>query len=94
MRRGCWGLTGGAATLSYLLALVHLVMTLITDGLPVSVRGIVPAPLHGLVEAAVGVLLALVGWLSFDGDAGVFYLVMAVSVLAVFSFTAYRGAST
>ena len=61
---GVLGLTGGAAMLAYFLALVHLVMTLITDGLPVSVRGIVPAPLHGLVDAAVGVLLALVGWLS------------------------------
>lgn len=88
------GLTGGAATLSYVLALVHLSMTLITDGLPISIRGIVPAPLHGMVEVAVGVVLALLGWLAFDGEAGAFYLVMAVVILVVFALTAYRGAST
>lgn len=88
------GLSGGAATLSYVLALVHLSMTLVTEGLPVSIRGIVPAPLHGLVEVGVGVVLALIGWLAFDGTAGAFYLVMAVVILAVFALTAYRGPST
>lgn len=82
-------LEGGAAGLSYALALVHLVMTLLTDGLPATPGRLIPLPLHGLVEAGVGVGLGLVGWLAFDGTAQAFYLVMAAVILAVFVVTSY-----
>ena len=83
------GLDGAAAILSYVLAVVHLAMTVVTAGLPVSLRGDIPLALHGLVEMGVGLVLALVGWLGFDGTAGNFYLVMAAVILAVFAVTAY-----
>jgi hypothetical protein len=87
------GLGGTAATLSYALAGVHLLMTLLTAGLPGSPGRLVPLPLHGLVEAVVGVALGLVGWLAFDGTEQAFYLVMAALILLVFAITPYLGSS-
>lgn len=81
--------SAGAATLAYVLAGVHLVMTLTTTGLPVALGGLIPLALHGLVEAVVGVVLGLIGWLAFDGDAGAFYLVIAGVTLLVFAVTPY-----
>lgn len=83
------GLEGGAAVLSYVLAAVHLLMTLMTAGLGVSLAGIIPLSLHGLVEAVVGVTLGLLGWLAFDDTAQAFYLVMAAIILFVFAITPY-----
>lgn len=83
------GLEGTAATIAYILAAVHLLMTLLTAGLPGVPGRLVPLPLHGLVEASVGVVLGLVGWLAFDGTAGAFYLVMAAVILLVFAITPY-----
>lgn len=84
------GLNGAAATLSYVLAVVHLAMTVVTAGLPVALRGDIPLALHGLVEMGVGVVIALVGWLAFEGTERNFYLVMAAVILAVFAVTAYQ----
>lgn len=83
------GLDGAAAILSYVLAVVHVGMTVVTAGLPVGLRADIPLALHGLVEMAVGLVLALVGWLAFEGAAGNFYLVMAAVILAVFAVTSY-----
>ncbi len=88
------GLDGGAATLSYVLAAVHLVMTLMTDGLSFAPASIVPLPLHGLVELTVGVVLGVIGWLAFGGTAQTFYLVMGLVILLVFLVTDYRPAAS
>jgi len=87
------GLEGTAATLSHVLAGVHLLMTLLTGGLPVSPVSLVPLPLHGLVEAFVGVALGLIGWLAYDGTEQVFYLVTAALILLVFAITPYLESS-
>lgn len=89
-----FGLEGAAATLAYVLAAVHLTMSLFTAGLPISLSGVVPFPLHGLVEAVVGVALGLIGWLVFDSTAQTFYLVMGVVILAVFALTSYTRRET
>lgn len=83
---------GAPAVLSYVLAIVHLGMSLLTIGLPISVARIVPLPVHGMVEAAVGVTLGVLGWLAFTGAAQTFYLVMGVVILAVFVISRYVGA--
>lgn len=85
------GLEGSAATLAYILAGVHLLMTLLTAGLPGAPGNLVPLALHGLVEAVVGVALGLIGWLAFDGTEQAFYLVMAALILLVFAITPYSG---
>lgn len=83
------GLEGTAASLSYVLAGVHLLMTLLTAGLPGAPGNLVPLPLHGLVEAVVGIALGLLGWLAFDGTEQALYLVMAALILLVFAITPY-----
>lgn len=88
------GLESGAAVLSYALAAGHLLMTLLTAGLPFSPGRLIPLPLHGLVEAVVGIGLGLTGWLVFDGGEQAFFLVMAAVILAVFALTPYLDQTT
>lgn len=83
------GMTGAAATLSYILAAVHLGMSLLTADLPGAPLRVIPLPLHGLIEAAVGVILGVVAWLAFDGTEQTFYLVIAAVILLVFAITPY-----
>lgn len=87
------GFEGFAATLAYVLAAVHLVMSVVTEGLPISVSNLVPLPLHGMVEAVVGVTIGLIGWLAFDGAAQTFYLLMGIVILLVFSVSRYDAAA-
>lgn len=86
-----FGLTGLAATLSYLLAAVHLVMTVLT-AFPLGVVMKVPFRLHGAVELVVGLVLVVLSVALFDGIARTFYLVMGVVILAVWAATDYRTA--
>lgn len=86
------GLDGASAAISYLLAVVHLAMTLMTRGLPGSMAKLVPFPLHGLVEAVVGVLLGVIAWLAFATTAQLFFLVMGLVILLVFILTGYQPA--
>ena len=85
------GLVGLAATLSYLLAAVHLAMTLAT-AFPLGVAAVVPFRLHGTVELVVGAVLVALAFLLFDGAARVFFLVMGLGILAVWAATDYAGA--
>lgn len=87
------GLEGGAAMLSYSLAVVHLVMTMLTAGLPLAPGRFVALALHGLIEAGVGIVLGLIGWLAFDGPEQAFFLVMAALILVVFAVTPYLDES-
>lgn len=86
-----FGLTGLAATLSYLLAAVHLLMTVVT-AFPLGVVMKVPFRVHGAVELVVGIALVALGALLFGGVAQVFYLVMGVVILAVWATTDYKAA--
>ncbi len=87
------GMEGGAAVLSYSLAVVHLVMTMLTAGLPLSPGRLIPLALHGLVEAGLGIALGLIGWLGLEGTEQAFFLVMAALVLVVFAVTPYLDKS-
>lgn len=88
------GLDGAGAALSYVLAGVHLIMSLVTADLPGAPQRIIPLPLHGLIEAALAVALGLVAWLVFDSTEQVFFLVMAAVILLVFAITPYVGESS
>jgi hypothetical protein len=87
-----FGLTGLAATLAYVLAAVHLLLTLVT-AFPLGAAKMVPFHLHGMVELLVSIALALLGWLYFglDGVNGVFYLLMGVVIFLVWLLTAYAA---
>jgi hypothetical protein len=84
------GLSGPAGTLAYALAVIHLVMTLVTD-FPLSIRKLVPFRIHGWVERIVGpVLLLLPFVLGFAGIDRVFYFVMGVTIIVVGLLTDYE----
>ena len=83
------GLHGTAAVLSYLLAVVHLLMTLATD-FPLGAVRKVPFRLHGIVELVVGAILVVLA-LVFPEDARLFFLVMGTAILVVWLLTDYTG---
>ncbi len=85
-----FGLTGVAAIVAYLLAGIHLLLTLVTRR-PASSSGLVPLRLHGIIELGVGIaLLALpiaAGWV---GVARTFYLAAGAVILLVWLLSAYE----
>ena len=85
-----FGLEGFAAGLSYLLAVVHLAMTLAT-AFPMGVASVIPFPVHGTVELAVGAVLAVAALFLFSGAAFWFFFVMGVVILTVWAGTDYAG---
>ena len=87
------GLDGFAATLSYLLAAVHLLMTVLT-AFPLGVVLKIPFRLHGTVELVVGVVLVALALLLFDGTERAFTLAMGLVILAVWAATDYEWRRT
>ena len=88
-----FGFTGVPATLSYVLAGVHLTMTLFTR-FPMGLVKVVPFPVHGMVEVAVVVGLVAAPWLFGFNDvpaARNFYLGAAALIGVVVALTNYRG---
>ena len=84
------GLVGLAAGLSYLLAVVHLAMTLLTD-FPMGAARVIPFHLHGKVEVVVGIALVLLSVTLLRDTAFLFYFVMGLGILATWALTAYDG---
>lgn len=84
------GLADVAAILAYLLAFVHLAMTLLTRFTPMGRRPLSLA-LHGAVESIVGVALIALPWLlGWDGTARTFYVIVGAVILAVWALSHYR----
>lgn len=83
------GLTGTSAVISYVLAVVHLSMTLATD-MPFSLVKIVPLRLHALVELMVGPVL-VIGGLLLDPPtpARTFFVAMGIVIFAVWLLSDY-----
>jgi SPW repeat len=86
-------LSGISATLSYLLAGVHLAVTLLTD-FPSGVLKVIPFQIHGWIELIVAPTLAVCPWvLGFSGDqtATVFYVAFGGVVFLTWVITDYKG---
>jgi len=82
------------AVISYTLAGVHLLLTLLTD-FPLGAMKVIPLKWHGIIELIVGpVLIALSFILGFasEAPAGCFYAVMGIVILLVWNFTDYGSA--
>lgn len=87
------GLSGLAGTLAYVLAVIHLAMTLITD-FPLGVVKLVPFRIHGWVEKIVGPVLLLTPFLlGFEGTARIFYFVIGATIIVVGILTDYEATS-
>jgi hypothetical protein len=84
------GLTGFAAFVSYGLAAIHLVMTVLTN-MPLGVVKIIPIRLHALVEMLVGPVLVVAALVlpTILGDRREFFLVMGLVILAVWLLSSY-----
>jgi hypothetical protein len=87
-------LMGFAALVSYALAAIHLVMTLLTN-MPLGVLKIMPMRLHALVEMLVGPVLVLAALVfpTILGDKREFFLVMGLVILAVWLLSSYGSPS-
>lgn len=91
-----FGLTGLPATISYVLAVVHLALTLIT-AFPLGVASLVPFTVHGWVELLVSiglVALPFIAGFSDAPDARNFYIVAGAVIFIVWLITDYKAAKT
>ncbi len=88
------GLTGLPATLAYVLAAVHLTLTMLTH-FPGGRERPVPFAFHGLIEVVVGlILVALPLLLGWTGNARLFYIAAGIVILAVWFLTRYGNVAT
>ena len=88
------GLSGLPAAISYLLAVVHLLLTLAT-AFPLGAVKLVPLPLHGAIELVVSIALVALPWiLRFTQDtvARDFYLGAGGLIFVVWLITDYSAA--
>lgn len=88
------GFGGAPAALAWLLAAVHLAMTLVTD-FPLGLLRRLPFPIHGWVERIVGPALLAVAFLpQFRGvePAFAFFAAMGLVIIAVGWLTDYSDA--
>ena len=84
------GLTGMAGIFAYVLAIIHLTVTLLTD-FPLSVYKLIPFEIHGWIERVVGPVLILVSFVFvFTGAASGFYVVMGIVIILVGLMTDYK----
>ena len=90
------GLGGSPAAIAYALAVVHLVMTLVTD-FPMGLRKTIPFFVHGIVELIVGVFLVVLPTIAGYGPGSPtrrFYTIIGATILVVWALTAYTRRDT
>jgi len=85
------GLTGFPAALAYVLAVVHLGMTILTRFGATS-RSPLPLQLHGAVEGVVGIVLLALPWvLGWVGTPRLFFVAAGAVILIVWVLSQYRA---
>src|SRR5579863_10109090 len=87
------GLAGLPAVISYGLAVIHLLLTLVTP-FPLGAVKIVPLPLHGAIEFVLSIVLVGLPWiLNFGQDltARNFYVGAEMVIFAVWLATDHHG---
>ena len=80
------------SSFTYILALVHLILTLFTN-FPAGVFKIIPLKIHGLIELLVSVgLIGIAIWFWNLGDVVSFsyYLVFSVALIIIWLVSEYR----
>jgi len=83
--------TGLLATFTYALAVVHLILTLITD-YSIGILKWVPLSIHGGIEFIVGVVLIALAYTLFKGeDSGkLYYIVFGTVILLTWLVSDYK----
>ena len=89
-----FGLEGAPASISYILAVVHLLLTVLT-AFPPGLFKIIPAFFHGWIELVVAICLILLPFVvGFVGAARNFYLAAGVIIFIVWLITNYTTAES
>jgi hypothetical protein len=90
---GVAGFHGKQQIFCYVLAAVHLVLTVVTR-FPLGALKIVALPAHGAIELLVGILLVVLPWLG-NFSAGVnsrnFFVGIGLLILIIWTLTDYRN---
>jgi hypothetical protein len=85
---------GIAATICYVVAAFHLVMSLLT-AYPLGVAKLIPFPVHGGIELAAGIALIVMPWIvgfSAVDNARNFFVIAGIATAAVWLTTNYSVA--
>ena len=91
-----FGFGGVAATLSYILAVVHFGLSVLT-AYPLGAVKSIPFPVHGAIELAAGIFMVVSPWLfgfAHIAAAQVFFIASGVAVALVWMVTNYRTLAT
>lgn len=91
-----FGFGGVAATLSYILAVVHFGLSVLT-AYPLGAIKAIPFPVHGSIELAAGIFMIVSPWLfgfAHLASAQVFFIASGVAVALVWMVTNYRTLAT
>lgn len=85
-------LTPTVATISYLLGIVHLMLTIFTN-FPLGIKKVIPFRAHGIVELVVGMALPILP--IFMGESVTFYdslffILTGVAILLVWLVSRYK----
>ncbi len=90
-----FGFSGAPATLSYALAVIHLILTLIT-AFPYGILKLVPFTIHGAIEVIVSIFLVLAPWIfgfAAEENAKMFYIGSGILIFIVYLTTDYKAAA-
>lgn len=86
-------LSNTASTLCYALAIIHFLLTIITD-FKGGIFKIVHLKLHGLIELAVSILLVILAFTFFKGNLAdeIYFACLGLLILIIFTLTDYQKA--
>lgn len=87
-------LPNGLTTLAYVLAILHLTMTVLTD-FPLGMLEVIPFGLHGIVELVAAIALIALPWIMSDLFLGgrTLFSVTGVVLFLIWLLTSYRTES-
>ncbi len=86
-----FSLHGNTMMLAYGLAVVHLAMTLATQFPGTAAGRPIPYHVHGMIELAVGVILAAVPFIRhWSFGAGRFFPAIGIVIIIIWALTRYR----
>ena len=84
------GIADASAMLCYVLAVVHLAMTVLTD-MPLGIVKVIPMKVHAAIELVIGLALIVVGWIFSDllRSGQLFFTVMGAAIFFVWVASNY-----
>jgi uncharacterized membrane protein YhaH (DUF805 family) len=84
------GIAGPSAVLCYLLAAVHLLVTILSD-MPFGVKKLIPMSWHGHLELVVGLALVIAPWVFSDllASGQLFFTLMGAVIFFVWATSNY-----